>query len=124
MGFGKLTRERNEYQKRKEERAKPLKIKISDFRRLISNRYAAEILEQLAQRDMTMGEIKEHTEGKPVNYFLMDAKKAGIVERYFNKKARKYYFRLILHETKGLSDPEDRKVQLRLLKFLIALFLF
>ncbi len=122
MGFKELTKGREEYIKRKEERALPLRISIKDFRKLISHSYATEILELLAKKDMTMGEIKEHTDGKQVNYFLLEAKKLGIIERYYNKKAKKYYFRLILHENKKLLDPQDRKIQLRFATFSYSSF--
>jgi hypothetical protein len=45
----------------------------------------------------------------------------GLVERYYNKKQRKYYFKLIDNKYKGLFDKEDGRIQLRIMAFLLKL---
>jgi hypothetical protein len=68
-----------------------------------------------------MGEIRKHTRGKQQNYFLLHARRMGLVERYYDKKQQKYYFRLVDNKYKGLFDQEDGRIQLRILAFLLKL---
>jgi hypothetical protein len=121
MGFGKLTKARREYLKKKEEDKRPMPIKIRDFRKLMTCKHGIEVLEFLGEGDKTMGEIRKYTRGKQQNYFLLHARRMGLVERYYDKKQRKYYFKLVDNKYKGLFDKEDGRIQLRILTFLLKL---
>jgi hypothetical protein len=79
------------------------------------------VLEFLAEGDKTMGEIRKHTRGKQQNYFLLHARRMGLVNRYYNKKNRKYYFKLLDNKYKGLFDKEEGRIQLRIVSFLLKL---
>jgi hypothetical protein len=84
-------------------------------------KHGIEVLEFLAEGDKTMGEIRKHTRGKQQNYFLLHARRMGLVVRYYDKKQRTYYFKLVDNMYKGLFDQEDGRIQLRILTFLLKL---
>jgi hypothetical protein len=74
----------------------------------------------LSEGDKTSTEIRQHV-GDQINPFLTEAKRLGIVERYYDKKHRKYYFKLVDNKYKGLFDKEDGRIQLRIMSFLLKL---
>lgn len=121
MGFGKLTKARREYLQKKEDEQKPMPIKIRDFRKIMTCKHGIEVLEFIGEGDKTMGEIRKHTHGKQQNYFLLQARRMGLVERYYDKKQREYYFKLVENKYKGLFDKEDGRIQLRIITFLLKL---
>jgi hypothetical protein len=118
MGFGKLTKQRREYLRKKEEESRPIEIKLKDLRRLFSWKHGVDILKFLSEGDKTSSEIRQHI-GDQTNQFLTEAKRLGIVERYYDKKSKKYYFHLIVNKNKGLLDCDKGQIQLRILTFLL-----
>lgn len=98
MGFGELTRLRNEMAERKKREI--IELSLEDCLKIFRFKQSVFILRKLSESDKTPSEINAYISNKKQNHFLNLLKRLGLVEKYYDKKQKKYYFRLIPREVR------------------------
>lgn len=93
MGFRKLTRLRNEYLEKK--KRETMELPLEEFGKLFGFRHSVKIIVALSGGPMTAGEIRKFAFNSYQYNFLQRAKRMGVVERYYDKKEKKHYYRLV-----------------------------